>query len=221
MCAISSQFAVNAQRSIDLQLEITSHQSGEVFEFNEIANIITKITNLGTETFGNSDTLCYYQIINGDTVPMTMLNLNFTPYVNNSAAVTDYFNITRPVVFSNGFGGAIFDLCIYILPKNSVNPIVDPDLANNIHCISVSVSDENLTIKEEVLSKINVFPNPANNSFTIDSNSSLAIFDSRGNAIPFTQIGTEIRCSNWENGLYFIQISTDSGVQIQKMLVSH
>lgn len=221
ICAFGLQGLVYAQRSIDLQVEITSIQDGDVFDLNEIANLMTKITNLGADDLTSADTLCYYQIINGDTVPMTMLNLNYFPYTDYSAGVDDDFTISRPTIFSNGFGGSMFDFCIYIVPKNGVNEIIDPDLSNNTHCVTISVNESNLAIDESSASQGNIYPNPASTYFSVSSNQEWLVYNLQGELIPIEREGNKILCENWKSGVYLVHSFTESGGQIQKLVVQH
>ncbi len=69
---------------------------------------------------------------------------------------------------------------------------------------------------------IRVYPNPARNLFTIDvpdSHFTLSVYDFTGRKIltdVWTLNSTEIDCSEWMNGMYFVQFVTDQGISFSQ-----
>lgn len=81
---------------------------------------------------------------------------------------------------------------------------------------------------QEFQPKLTVFPNPANQKFTIQSNaldlnSQVVIYDSQGKSIAFktreTLNGIEIELNEKQNGLFFIQVNDRQGTSISKIIV--
>ena len=70
--------------------------------------------------------------------------------------------------------------------------------------------------------QLNIYPNPANNLITIDANDvvEVKLFDVVGKQITSTQ-QNQIDVSNFNNGVYFIQVQTKQGNTSQKVIVQH
>lgn len=71
---------------------------------------------------------------------------------------------------------------------------------------------------------INIYPNPANSSITIPvDNCKLFIYDIFGKAILVETIENKrsLDVSDIPNGIYFIEIQTDSGKHSQKLIIQH
>jgi uncharacterized repeat protein (TIGR01451 family) len=71
-------------------------------------------------------------------------------------------------------------------------------------------------------STINIYPNPANNKITIDANDAVDIklFDVLGKQI-FATKENQIDVSNFNDGVYFIQVQTKQNTTTQKIMVQH
>jgi hypothetical protein len=71
-------------------------------------------------------------------------------------------------------------------------------------------------------SVIKIYPNPANNKITIDANDvvEVKLFDVLGKQITSTK-ENQIDVSNLQNGVYFIQVQTNTSTTIQKIMVQH
>jgi|GEM_PF-6434802 len=69
---------------------------------------------------------------------------------------------------------------------------------------------------------IKIYPNPANNKITIDANdvTDVKLFDVLGKQI-FTSKQNQIDVSNFNEGVYFIQVQTNTGTTTQKIVVQH
>jgi hypothetical protein len=71
-------------------------------------------------------------------------------------------------------------------------------------------------------STIKIYPNPANNKITIDANDvvDIKLFDVLGNEITSVK-QNQIDVSNFNDGVYFIQVQTSTGTTTQKIIVQH
>ena len=69
---------------------------------------------------------------------------------------------------------------------------------------------------------IKIYPNPANNKITIDANDvvDVKLFDVLGNEITSTK-QNQIDVSNFNDGVYFIQVQTKQNTATQKIIVQH
>jgi|GEM_PF-3124465 hypothetical protein len=74
---------------------------------------------------------------------------------------------------------------------------------------------------------INIYPNPAQNNFTIETSSNekqtVSVFDITGKLVLSQTINgkTNIDISNFTNGVYFIQVQTNTNVITKKIIVQH
>lgn len=76
-------------------------------------------------------------------------------------------------------------------------------------------------------SQLNLYPNPAQNSFTIrsstDEKQTLSLYDITGKQILSQNITgtTTIDVNSLENGIYFVQLKNNVGISTQKIIVQH
>ncbi|MNU86603.1 hypothetical protein D3C71_763700 [compost metagenome] len=221
---ISFCFLSNAQRSVDLELIITSHADGDYF-FTEVpVDFSTEILNLGSETLEATDSVFYYMLFYGDTLPIGHLGANHELYTGATYLESQSFQTLHNIGFSYHMNGITTNLCVYAKVVNATNPISDPVLANNSTCVSLIFIDEaELSVGENDLSTVKLTPNPASNSFSItgvDSNVSIA--DLNGKTIDFEwNLAGEIDCSSWLNGVYLVNISNADGAFVKRLVVSH
>ena len=70
--------------------------------------------------------------------------------------------------------------------------------------------------------QIKIYPNPANNKITIDANDVLDVklFDVLGKQITSTKTN-DVDVSNFNDGVYFLQIKTNTTTTTQKIIVQH
>jgi hypothetical protein len=116
------------------------------------------------------------------------------------------YSTTGPVNY-NYLNCAAFNSAQYTNPAN----------ANQAAGIKQVVSNNNLL----------VYPNPAQNNFTIevssDEKQTLSVYDITGNQVLQQTITetTTINASNLQNGMYFIQLTNRAGTNTQKLIVQH
>lgn len=219
-------FSGTAQRSLDLELEITSPATGFVVESMEQFNLSVTVKNVdASTTLQASDSIYYYLLIFGDTVPFGMGG-NYLDFTGNAANPTESFPISRTMIFTEGYENVDVELCIFVKPMNAANAVFDPDLSNNMDCVTISVIPPgNLAAGEYSQEAIRIYPNPANEQFSISSQeafSGLAIYDVQGSAINFQQSPDgSIDCSAWRNGVYFVHGNNSAGNFVKRMIVSH
>jgi len=97
--------------------------------------------------------------------------------------------------------------------------------------LGYNVSNNSLTATNPSLAGINqlsnnnqtlIYPNPAENNFTIDANNvvDVKLFDVLGKQI-FATKENQIDVSNFNDGVYFIQVQTTQNITTQKIMVQH
>jgi len=72
------------------------------------------------------------------------------------------------------------------------------------------------------INTIKIYPNPANNKITVDAKevTGIKIFDVLGKEIISTK-EKEIDVSNFNDGVYFIQVQTKQNTSTQKIIIQH
>ena len=81
--------------------------------------------------------------------------------------------------------------------------------------------------KKLTADNVNIYPNPNNGTFTIETNTNekqiVQIFDITGKIVVSQNINgkTNFDASNFENGIYFIQVQTNNSNYTQKIIVQH
>ena len=77
---------------------------------------------------------------------------------------------------------------------------------------------------------VNVYPNPTHHNFTVETNNQIineVNVRSISGKLVYTMQGSAVKSKllvnslNWESGVYFIQINTESGISHQKVVVTH
>ena len=80
-------------------------------------------------------------------------------------------------------------------------------------------------IRETMMEKLHISPNPATNSFTISSDSpfmNVTITDINGRAITIPSEGKDelmIPCSQWSSGIYWIHATTENGKWMSEKII--
>ncbi|MNJ82856.1 hypothetical protein D3C87_02680 [compost metagenome] len=221
-------FFSHAQRSVDLELTISSHSNGDLLVTEGPIEFTGEVVNVGTETLEAADSVYYYIIIYVDiyidTFTLTLGGGDPAIYTGIPYSQGQSFVATHYIGFSSGFNGETGNLCIYGKPVNAASPISDPVLANNKNCVSVTFIDESeLSVGENDLSNVKLTPNPANNSFSLTgADHSVSIVDLNGKVVDFERsVEGEIDCSSWPNGVYLVHISNAGGAFVKRLVVSH
>jgi hypothetical protein len=120
---------------------------------------------------------------------------------------------------STGFSGAIASLNLYPNPEDEITGETDSYFVDNVSFHEYGLG---LAESEQVF---NIYPNPAKNSFSINTehNSIIEIYNVLGESISrFTakNYETVIDCLNWEKGLYFIKTINGGGKdKISKLII--
>ncbi|MCX6181655.1 MAG: T9SS type A sorting domain-containing protein [Bacteroidetes bacterium] len=97
------------------------------------------------------------------------------------------------------------------LPKNRLVRLIG-ETKNNVNEVNKSVG-------------FNLYPNPSSGFFTLNTDKlvfNISVFDSGGRLIKkgFTE-GNSIDLSDFSDGMYFVEVSCEEGVEVVKMIVQH
>jgi hypothetical protein len=188
-------------------------------------------TNAYTLSGTYKDTL---QSINGcDSIVTTILTVS-NPTLSTNVSITDLTlsslenNATYQWVdCDNNFvfiGGAISQS--FSTTSNGNYAVILRSLTCNVSDTSLCFEIDNVSIESlSSISGVNVFPNPTNSSFTIESKTnkieSIRIFDATGKLVfkqKLPQNKVEIDAQKWSDGVYWIEIEVKSGILHQKII---
>ncbi|HTA60921.1 MAG TPA: T9SS type A sorting domain-containing protein [Bacteroidia bacterium] len=107
----------------------------------------------------------------------------------------------------------------YTVTGTSVHGCTNSDTISVIvpNCTGASVA-----IANTPQATLHIYPNPANNKITIDTKNidEVKLFDVLGKQITSTK-ENEIDVSNLPNGIYFIQVKTNTTISTKKIMVQH
>jgi hypothetical protein len=105
------------------------------------------------------------------------------------------------------------------------NPFIDqPDLVEYIWGTNVGDEwDQQLSITDNTLSQIKIFPNPTANSIQISgliNSAKIDVFSSEGRKLLTTRVSSEGKLDlNMASGIYFIKINSENKSVVKKLLV--
>ena len=118
------------------------------------------------------------------------------------------YTLTAQDFIDAGLSGT-FDLCITISCEGGNS---DPDLTNNSHCIPITL---NVTsVDENVAEAVSVYPNPANDMFTVANaeGATIVVVNSLGQVVATIENAASnqtIDASSFANGTYFVKVNVE------------
>lgn len=221
--ACFSTLSLLAQREADLNVTIGMPESPAItIAPMQSITLGVFIDNFGPDGIEMADTLAYYTLIDGDTVPTGIGGQNHFNYAQNLVPSGDSLVLTRMIAFDSTFEGSTIELCVFVKPKNANNPIADPDLSNNTGCITITIDDA-AGIGELAADAVTIAPNPASGQFTIASQlpvTAVQAADASGKVLSVATTDTQtIDCSIWSPGTYFLTVETTGGTVVKRMVV--
>jgi len=94
----------------------------------------------------------------------------------------------------------------------------------NLYALHWGANNEMTGIKNYTKNNVDIkiYPNPANNKIIIDANNviDVKLFDVLGKQITSTKTN-DVDVSNFNDGVYFIQVKTNTATTTQKIIVQH
>lgn len=212
--------------------------AGPIFLTNETLEYTVRFQNTGTDTAINVvviDTLS--DLLDPSTFEFVYATHNCVPEINNNILQFNFNNINLPdsnvdesgsngkVIFrmnqasSNSVGDTIlnkveiyFDFNPPIVTNYAMSPIIDPSQVG---------------LNENYKSNFSIYPNPAKDNFTIDLNATktgqVQISDASGRLLYNKEFRGKnklsINSSNWQKGIYLIQVIAESQVSTSKIVI--
>ncbi len=230
LCLFCFFVNVYSQRKINLDFELLEPLNGAFIEPGVDFKFKMKIKNLSTESISSSDTLWIYLLLDGDTVffkPVrTTLQQDHMIFdnkpINGGDSITFWNLLQLPMSKLN----KSVQFCLSVMPHNG-NAVTDTITSNNGNCVQIKAQQNPASINTlQSIQNLNAYPNPASEWLNIDvaENIQLAtIMDMKGSIIQtiFTPNNNRLDCSELSNGMYLLQIKTDSGIQSLSFSVYH
>ena len=118
------------------------------------------------------------------------------------------YTITAQELIDAGLSGT-FDVCITISCEGGNN---DTDLSNNSHCIPITLNVA--SVEENVAEAVSVYPNPANDMFTVANaeGATIVVVNSLGQVVTTIENAASnqtIDASSFANGTYFVKVNEE------------
>lgn len=102
-------------------------------------------------------------------------------------------------------------------------PFNQPALGTKFIVDDVAING-NLSVGENDLENVQLYPNPANNSFLVSGNfnpDEITVTDLSGSKVPFEIVNGKINTSSWQNGCYFVHFYDDQSLSTKRIIISH
>lgn len=147
----------------------------------------------------------------------------FDEPILNPAGVAQGF----PSPTANDWDKVFINLDNYATSTNAIlNFRYQSDLGGAVIIDNVSVGNNPVGVKKNIESRVSLYPNPANNSVSINANDIIAvnIFDVSGKEYTLkmqqhTNAGCTLLTDGLSTGIYYLQVVTPNSTQTQKLLI--
>jgi len=198
--------------------------------FNVQASNATEVVNIPPGAIGNTDSLV------GATTFLEYTIINFSP--NVYAVAMDLWENNDPVttVRVYGDGGLLMETLIVVIPVNSQTffGIIADEPISIIELEGQNESGELfgnflfgancfLSVNDNVLSQISLYPNPSHDLITINIPSgieleSTILYDLLGKAVLSNSNNNQVNLSSLPTGVYILKITTSNGSITKKVI---
>ena len=196
---------------------LTAAQASYTLNADESLTLLPFFKNHGADD-ATSGTLSFDITADGQSVLPTALSMELDDTEEGSLAVSDMwyslldapysYTIAAQDMIDAGLSGT-FDVCFTI---SLANGNTDPDLTNNSHCVSVTLNVA--SVEENVAEAVSVYPNPANDMFTVANaeGATIVVVNSLGQVVATIENAASnqtIDASNFANGTYFVKVNEE------------
>ena len=198
--------------------------------FNVQASNATEVVNIPPGAIGNTDSLV------GATTFLEYTIINFSP--NVYAVAMDLWENNDPVttVRVYGDGGLLMETLIVVIPVNSQTffGIIADEPISIIELEGQNESGELfgnflfgancfLSVNDNVLSQISLYPNPSTDLITINIPSSIELestilYDLLGKVVLSNSNNNQVNLSSLPTGVYILKITTSNGSITKKVI---
>ena len=130
-----------------------------------------------------------------------------------SFAQGEYSPFSLTAAQMDQFGLTNFNICL-VVTYVGTDGSIDPDLENNTTCISVTRTNGETSVEENVAEAVSVYPNPANDMFTVANaeGATIVVVNSLGQVVATIENAASnqtIDASNFANGTYFVKVNEE------------
>lgn len=220
-CLTAISASAFGQRESDLKVSITTPSDGATIEATELFNLNVFLTNLGSAHVTTDDTLRYSMTLEGEPV-MFPGDVDYLVYQQSIGAGATY-TIVRNMAFDSSLDGQTVELCVRVVPMNADDPIIDPEMVDNISCITIHVG-EFAGVAENDGPGILIYPNPASQTVSVTSKEpiqTVSVRDALGKeAVVFHSGFDALDCSLLQSGTYFFVVTTESGRKVDRLVIN-
>lgn len=167
--------------------------------------IVPVITNYGPDACNTSAQIT----VTIDATPLMSQAIDFTGFASGEHTVLSQTGITGiniPVATLDQIGTNSFEVCITVAYPN------DPNTANDNACIAVT-REGGISIEENVVSSVSVYPNPSTGLVNVTSNENgdINIYDITGKLVNNNTINAgETVTFDLSAGMYFVNVNGNS-----------
>ncbi|MCB0698735.1 MAG: T9SS type A sorting domain-containing protein [Chitinophagales bacterium] len=244
---VSISFNTFAQRSINLEVTMTSPTASETIERDKSFNIRAVIKNLGPDSLKMTDSTLWYVTLSGSPISFTF-GSQTGPYwlrYNRSLKVGDTMQMNfdnRVLNYKQGVDSNR-TMCFNALPRwngGGNDTINDPTLSNNSSCVTLKfkygwpASVEELLITEAGKNAAAVYPNPASTQtnvaikMEVKADVTVKVMDLTGRVVlanPTTNLEKgqhtmSLDVSRLQTGVYIYQVIMGNDVSSGKLSIA-
>lgn len=230
--AFVAALALNAQRTVDMQVTLNSPQNGDPLRAGTSFDLNYTIKNNGPDLIKAGDSLATFLVL-GNSIQNNTLAISVFA---NDLAVDSTITVTRTGFSVSGGSSGNLQVCILAVLNNRSGADTVRDnvpAGNNVSCATMTYS---VGLGEELNSNqlsATSYPNPVSNEGTIRytlvnaENVSVKIFDMAGRMVANVFEGKQdageqavkFDASNLENGIYFYQLTAGEVSVTNKIVI--
>lgn len=218
---------ISAQRQMNLSVEVVSPLSYEDMYINTPFNLLLKVTNNSNEPLQSTDSLYFYQVVNGDTMNFLPGDTDYISYTGISINPGESYLLTRYMAFGNATHNNYVELCTKILPVNAADPILETAEEDNESCVEFMLTDREETagVEEITTGLLKISPNPAKKiiSLGITADHGVArLVTTDGKLVQLLILnGEQADVSAIPNGVYFLEAEINGTPSVNRLVISH
>ena len=105
----------------------------------------------------------------------------------------------------------------------NLTPVIHPAVGTKFIVDDVALNG-NLSVGENELDNVSLYPNPANHSFVIPGDlhsNEVSVTDLNGSDVPFEMVNGKVNTASWKNGCYFVHFTDGQSIFTKRIIVSH
>jgi hypothetical protein len=200
----------------DLGVVMVSPANGTTYTTTSNVTLTFTLQNVGPASLTNGDTVFFE--LSGNGTPLLTVYL---PLGANTLAAGQAANVSMPNPIQIPVTGTNMPVCISIT-RSTLG--TDPVTPNNQSCVNITVTGNGIEESAENI-KISVFPNPFANDLSVECEKeieNISMFNALGQIVFDSKVNNtsmQMNTASYEEGIYFIQIKTHSGISTKKVIL--